>query len=119
MHRSITRDELAGPGLPILDPERPLSREAASIFEEPIASGRVDELADQRQANGLKAGLEIPAKDYLKAMRSRTLVHYAYQNLFGTVAILVVPSRYTMATKNTTRSTEPRRLRIVRRECPA
>ena len=34
----------------------------------------MDELADARQIEGLKAGLEIPAKDYLKAMRIRSLV---------------------------------------------
>ena len=75
--------------------------EAASIFEELITSGKVDELADQRQAQGLKAGLEIPAKDYLKAMRIRTLVQAAFQKLFADVDILVAPARYTVATKVT------------------
>ena len=75
--------------------------EAASIFEQLITSGKVDELADQRQAQGLKAGLEIPARDYLKAMRIRTLVQDAFQNLFANVDILVAPSRYSIATKVT------------------
>ena len=75
--------------------------EAASIFEQLITSGRVDELADQRQAQGLKAGLEIPAKDYLKAMRIRTLVQAAFQKLFSDVDILLAPARYTIATKVT------------------
>src|ERR1051325_4470824 len=48
-----------------------LSAEASEIFEPLIASGKVDDLADQKQIAGLKAGLEIPAKDYLKAMRIR------------------------------------------------
>lgn len=75
--------------------------EAASIFEQLITSGKVDELADQRQAQGLKAGLEIPAKDYLKAMRIRTLVQAAFQELFANVDVLVAPARYTPATKVT------------------
>ena len=73
--------------------------EAASIFEQLITSGKVDELADQRQAQGLKAGLEIPAKDYLKAMRIRTLVQAAFEELFAHVDILVAPARYTPASK--------------------
>ena len=75
--------------------------EAASIFEQLITSGKIDELADQRQAQGLKAGLEIPAKDYLKAMRIRTLVQDALQELFSNVDILVAPARYTPASKIT------------------
>lgn len=75
--------------------------EAASIFEQLIISGKVDELADQRQAQGLKAGLEIPAKDYLKAMRIRTLVQAAFLELFAHVDILVAPARYTPASKIT------------------
>jgi aspartyl-tRNA(Asn)/glutamyl-tRNA(Gln) amidotransferase subunit A len=73
--------------------------EAASIFEQLIVSGKVDELADQRQAQGLKAGLEIPAKDYLKAMRIRTLLQSAFQDLFAAFDILVAPARYTVASK--------------------
>ncbi|MDQ6699809.1 MAG: amidase, partial [Acidobacteriota bacterium] len=49
-----------------------ITAEGAAIFEPLIASGKIDELADAKQAAGLKAGLEIPAKDYLKAMRART-----------------------------------------------
>ena len=78
-----------------------IASEAASIFEQLIASGRVDELADQRQAQGLKAALEIPAKDYLRAMRIRTLVQDALKDVFSNFDILVAPSRYTAATKIT------------------
>src|ERR1041384_371606 len=46
-----------------------LAAEEASIFEPLIASGKVDELADKPQIAGLRAALETPAKDYLKAMR--------------------------------------------------
>src|SRR5712691_1896406 len=37
-----------------------INSEAASIFEDLIRSGRVDQLADKRQAAGLKTALEIP-----------------------------------------------------------
>jgi aspartyl-tRNA(Asn)/glutamyl-tRNA(Gln) amidotransferase subunit A len=76
-----------------------ISAEAASIFEELISTGKVDQLADQRQAQGLKAGLEIPAKDYLRAMRIRTLVQAAYRKLFSEMDVLIAPTRYTTATK--------------------
>ena len=75
--------------------------EAASIFEQLITSGKVDELADQRQAQGLKAGLEIPARDYLRAMRIRSLVQEAFLELFASVDILVAPARYTPASRVT------------------
>src|SRR2546427_6360882 len=41
-----------------------------TLFRSLIATGKVEELADPKQIAGLKAGLEISAKDYLKAMRS-------------------------------------------------
>ena len=45
-----------------------------SIFEPLITSGKVDELADKPQIAGLKASLDVPAKEYLKAMRIRRLI---------------------------------------------
>ena len=76
-----------------------IGAEAASIFEDLIRSGKVDELADHRQAAGLKAGLEIPAAEYLKAMRVRTLVQEAFRNVFLDVDMLLTPSRFTIASK--------------------
>jgi aspartyl-tRNA(Asn)/glutamyl-tRNA(Gln) amidotransferase subunit A len=58
-------------------------------------------LADQRQIAGLKAGLEIPAKDYLKAMRIRSLIQSAFQDLFYNIDVLLAPSRLTPAPKIT------------------
>ena len=46
-----------------------LAAEQGSIFEPLIASGKVDDLADRAQIAGLKASLEVAAKDYLKAQR--------------------------------------------------
>jgi aspartyl-tRNA(Asn)/glutamyl-tRNA(Gln) amidotransferase subunit A len=67
--------------------------DAASVFEPLIASGKVDELADQKQIAGLKAGLEIPAYVYLKAMRVRRLAQEALHKVFADVDVLLTPGR--------------------------
>ena len=51
-----------------------ISAEGASVFESLITSGKVNDLADPLQIAGLKAGLEIPSREYLKAMRIRTMI---------------------------------------------
>lgn len=76
-----------------------ISAEAASIFEPLIMSGQVDQLADQKQIAGLKAGLEIPAKDYLRAMRVRSLVQEGFAELLSDVDILIAPTRSAPAPK--------------------
>jgi aspartyl-tRNA(Asn)/glutamyl-tRNA(Gln) amidotransferase subunit A len=76
-----------------------LNGEMGSIFEELIRSGRVDELADKRQIAGLKASLDLPASEYLKAMRIRSQVQDAFRELFVDVDILLTPSRLTPASK--------------------
>jgi aspartyl-tRNA(Asn)/glutamyl-tRNA(Gln) amidotransferase subunit A len=78
-----------------------IASEGSSIFEPLIASGKVNELADQRQIAGLKAGLEIPAKDYLKAMRIRRLIQQEIRRMFADVDLLLAPSRLTPASKIT------------------
>jgi aspartyl-tRNA(Asn)/glutamyl-tRNA(Gln) amidotransferase subunit A len=78
-----------------------VSSEGSSVFEPLIASGRVNELADQKQIEGLKAGLEIPAKDYLKAMRIRTLVKEKFAEMFANIDLIVAPCRYGIAPKIT------------------
>ncbi len=70
-----------------------LAVDAASVFEPLIASGKVDELADARQIAGLKAGLEIPAHVYLKAMRVRRLAQEAVHKMFSDLDILLTPTR--------------------------
>jgi aspartyl-tRNA(Asn)/glutamyl-tRNA(Gln) amidotransferase subunit A len=76
-----------------------ISTEASSIFEELITSGKVNELADQKQIAGLKTGLEIPGREYLRAMRLRSLVRGAFRELLAGVDILISPSRYGPASK--------------------
>lgn len=71
--------------------------EAASIFEELIASGKVDELADPKQIEGLKAAGELSAKEYLKALRVRRLVQAAFREFFYEMDMIVSPSRFHVA----------------------
>ena len=76
-----------------------ISVDASSVFEPLISSGKVDQLADQKQIAGLKAGLEIPANTYLKAMRIRRMVQEAIRKLFVDVDVLVTPSRLALPQK--------------------
>ena len=76
-----------------------LNGEMGSIFEPLIASGKVDELADKPQIAGLKASLELPAKDYLKAMRMRRMIQDEVSKLFGNIDVLLAPGRPGIATK--------------------
>jgi aspartyl-tRNA(Asn)/glutamyl-tRNA(Gln) amidotransferase subunit A len=74
-----------------------ISVDAASVFEPLISSGKVDELADQKQIAGLKAGLDIPASVYLKAMRIRRLATREIFKLFSDLDVLLAPSRLSPA----------------------
>src|ERR1700733_10940266 len=78
-----------------------ISAEGSAIFETLIKSGNVDQLVDQHQIAGLKAGLEIPAKDYLKAMRIRALLQEAFRDLLSTTDVLIAPTRFDPAPKIT------------------
>ena len=76
-----------------------LAGEMGSIFEPLITSGKVDQLADKPQIAGLKASLELPSKDYLKAMRIRRLIQEEVSKLFGQFDVLVAPGRTSIASK--------------------
>jgi len=78
-----------------------VSAEGSAIFEPIIKDGRVDQLADAYQIAGLKAGLQIPASEYLKAMRVRSLMQQAFRDLFADFDILVAPARSGPAPKIT------------------
>jgi Asp-tRNA(Asn)/Glu-tRNA(Gln) amidotransferase A subunit family amidase len=71
-----------------------ISSEGAAVFEPLVKSGQVDQLADQHQIAGLKAGLEITAKDYLKAMRIRYLMREAFRDLLSETDVLIAPTRF-------------------------
>ncbi len=76
-----------------------IDTEGSAVFEELITSGRVEELADQKQIAGLKAGLEVSARDYLRAMRIRRLIQEQLRKLFADVDLLLSPARFGPATK--------------------
>lgn len=76
-----------------------IDAEGASVFEPLIASGKVDELADPHQIAGLKAALGISARDYLKAMRVRTVAQQEIRKLFAQVDLLLAPARLRPAPK--------------------
>ncbi len=78
-----------------------ISAEGSAVFEPIIRNGQVDQLADQYQIAGLKAGLEIPANEYLKAMRIRALIQEAFRDLLSTIDVLIAPTRYEPAPKIT------------------
>jgi aspartyl-tRNA(Asn)/glutamyl-tRNA(Gln) amidotransferase subunit A len=50
-------------------------------------------LADLKQIAGLKAAIDIPAKDYFKAMRIRRAIQDAFRKLFLDVDVLLTPTR--------------------------
>ncbi len=78
-----------------------IATEGASAFEDFIRSGKVNEVTDHRQAQGLKANLDIPAVDYLRAMRVRALVQQAFRDLFLNVDFLLAPTKPRVAWKLT------------------
>jgi aspartyl-tRNA(Asn)/glutamyl-tRNA(Gln) amidotransferase subunit A len=78
-----------------------IGAEEASVFETLIASGKVNDLSDASQAAGLRANLEIPATEYLKAMRIRSLVKQKFRELFADIDVLLAPARYGVAPKIT------------------
>jgi aspartyl-tRNA(Asn)/glutamyl-tRNA(Gln) amidotransferase subunit A len=76
-----------------------IGAEGASVFEQLISTGKVDQLRDKKQIAGLRASLEIPARDYLKAMRVRRLIQQELRRLLTEVDVLLAPARYGVATK--------------------
>lgn len=76
-----------------------IAGEAGSIFEEFIRGGKVDQLADPHQIAGLKAMLDLPATEYLRAMRVRSLVKAAFHDLFLNCDMVLAPTRLGPANK--------------------
>jgi aspartyl-tRNA(Asn)/glutamyl-tRNA(Gln) amidotransferase subunit A len=90
--------EVSLPDLPYGDlADMIIGAEGGSVFEPLIVSGQVDQLVDPGQAAGLKANLGIAAKDYLRAMRIRSVVKQKFRELFTNVDVLVAPSRFNVA----------------------
>ena len=75
-----------------------IGAEGAASFAGLIRSAAVETLPDRRQIEGLKAGLQITATDYLQAMRVRRLIQQSMGALLAKVDVLLAPARYTIAT---------------------
>ncbi len=73
-----------------------IDSEGVSIFEQLIRSGRVDQLADQSQIDGLKASMNYSALDYLKAMRVRSQIQSAFRDTFANIDLIVAPTRFSL-----------------------
>jgi aspartyl-tRNA(Asn)/glutamyl-tRNA(Gln) amidotransferase subunit A len=71
--------------------------EGASAFRDLIETGRVKELASPRGRAGGYSALILPAVDYLHAMRLRAPMRRAWAQFFTRYALLVAPSRSTVA----------------------
>lgn len=72
--------------------------EGATIFAELIESDRFEQLVDARQKAGLRAALEIRARDYLQAMRLRVRLSAAFAEIFEGVDVLLSAGRTITAT---------------------
>jgi len=72
--------------------------EGATIFAELIEGERFEELVDARQKAGLRAALEIKARDYLQAMRLRVTVSAAFAEIFKTADVILSVGRTITAT---------------------
>ena len=70
-----------------------IQAEGSTIFEPLIKSGKLDQMPDERQKAGLRAGLDMPAKDYLNAMRVRRLMQEKIGKLFLEVDVILSVSR--------------------------
>ena len=71
-----------------------IDSEGASVFEDLIRTGQVDQLADPAQIAGLKAALNYRATDYLKAMRIRRQITAAFTQVFAEFDLLVAPTLF-------------------------
>ena len=78
-----------------------IGAEEASVFEKLITSDQVNQLADPSQAVALRVNLEIPATEYLKAMRIRSLLKQKFRELFANIDVLIAPARYNPAPRIT------------------
>ncbi len=71
-----------------------LNAEAGAMFDELVRSGRINELTDKGvngRANQLRATRFIPAVEYIRAQRVRTLLVQQMNTLFDTVDRVPVP----------------------------
>ncbi len=72
--------------------------EGATVHAELIESDRLDLLPDARQKAGLRAALDIRARDYLQAMRLRTVLTARLRETFKTCDVILSAGRTATAT---------------------
>ena len=72
--------------------------EGATIFAELIESDRFEQLVDARQKAGLRAALDIRARDYLQAMRLRVRLAGSFAEIFKTADVILSVGRTITAT---------------------
>jgi len=66
-----------------------IQAEGSSVFESLIQSEKFDQMPDERQKEGLRAGLHMLAKDYIRAMRIRRRVQEKMRELFTQVDLIL------------------------------
>lgn len=72
--------------------------EGSTIFAELIEGGHFEELVDTRQKAGLRASLDIRARDYLQAMRLRVSVSAGFSDIFRDADVILSVGRTITAT---------------------
>ena len=75
-----------------------LGAETATIFGDLIESDRLDLMPDEKQKAGLRAGMHILARDYLQAMRLRTVLAARFRGIFATCDVILSAGRTATAT---------------------
>ena len=75
-----------------------IGAEAGTIFADLIESDRFDLMPDEKQKAGLRAGLEITARDYLQAMRLRTVLAERLRAIFRSCDVILSVGRTVTAT---------------------
>jgi len=83
---------VAMPDLPSAAMYALLNAEAGAMFDELVRSGGINDLADQGvngRANQLRAARFIPAVDYIRAQRVRTLLVQQMNTLFDDVDVIL------------------------------
>src|SRR4029077_20881006 len=86
---------IALPDLPAAALYALLNAEAGAMFDELVRSGAINDLADKGvngRANQLRAARFIPAVDYIRAQRVRTLLMHQMNALFEKVDAFLAPS---------------------------
>ncbi|MDE3112508.1 MAG: amidase [Chloroflexota bacterium] len=75
-----------------------IGAESATIFAELIEGDRLDEMPDARQKAGFRAALRITARDYLQAMRLRSVLIARTREIFRDCDVILSAGRTATAT---------------------